>query len=150
MIHSDIALSAAHCEDTVHPFAMRVFLLGTTTETGVFRTVERQVAHPLYHGDQRIDYDFLLLKLHTSALVDDQGRPTGASTIALNREPTIPAVADPLAGVGYGKTSADADDTSPVLKEVEVYYISDDTCLEQYWYSDFVADLMFCSGTSVF
>ncbi|CAB9504563.1 Vitamin K-dependent protein C (Fragment) [Seminavis robusta] len=145
LIHDDIALSAAHCESDVHPFAMRLFMLNTQTETGLFRTIERQVAHPLYQGDKQ-DYDFMIIKLHTSALVDEQGQLTGAATVDINRDPNIPAVGDPLTAMGYGRTDQDAPDTSDEFREVEIYYISDDTCLEQYGVGDFVQELMFCAG----
>jgi len=146
LIHDDIALSAAHCESQGHPFASRMFMMGVETETGLFVTVEQQVAHPLYSGELT-DYDFLLLKLHHSALVDGStGAATGAQIMNLNRNPNVPQVGDPLTAVGYGKLSSEAEGTSETLQEVEIYYISNDICLEQYGVTDFVAEYMFCSG----
>jgi secreted trypsin-like serine protease len=145
LIHDDIAISAAHCENDLHPFDTRVFLLGLTTEQGIPRFIERQVAHPLYQGGKE-DYDFLLFKLSESALVDANGNPTGAALVELNTDPNIPQLGDALTGMGFGKTNQDATETSPVFNEVEIYYVDDDTCRQQYGNSDFLKELMFCAG----
>ena len=123
-------------------------MLSTTTDTGLYRTIEQQVSHPLYDGTSGVqDYDFMLLKLHTSALVDpDSQRPTGAALMELNRDPTIPSVGDTLVAMGFGKTDPNLTPTSPVLNEVEIQAFEDATCLEQYGSDDFVAHLMFCAG----
>ena len=144
---ADIALSAAHCERIDHPFGMRVFMLSITSDTGLYRTIEQQVSHPLYDGTSGVqDYDFMLLKLHTSALVQEDGQPTGAGLMELNRDPNIPAVGDTLVAMGFGKTDPNLTPTSPVLNEVEIEALDDATCLEQYKADDFVAQLMFCAG----
>mgnify|MGYP005864262093 CR=1 FL=1 len=83
-------------------------MLGIESETGIFRTVEKQVSHPLYQNDVRKDYDFMILKLHTSALVDEEGKATGASTIQMNTDRNVPEVDAPLQTVGYGYTSEGA------------------------------------------
>lgn len=145
LVHDDIALSAGHCENELHPFDTRLFLMGLTSESGIPRFVERQVAHPLYNGDKSQDYDFLILKLSESALVDDNGKPTGVELVQLNKNPKIPKVGDALTGMGFGKLNADAQETSENFNEVEVYYVDDDTCKEQYG-SDFLKELMFCAA----
>jgi trypsin len=140
-----VALSAAHCENLEHPFDTRLFLMGLQTGTGILRTIETQVAHPLYEGDGE-DYDYLILKLHKSALVDENtGTPTGATIIAINRDPNIPAPGDALLAVGYGLLNPNDQDTAKDLHEVEVQCISNDVCQQQYS-REFVQDFMFCSG----
>ena len=109
------------------------------------RYVERVVSHPLYTGGMQ-DYDFMILKLTESALKDANGQDTGAAIVKLNRDATVPKVGDALTGMGYGKTDENADGTSPDFREVEIYYVSDDTCREQYGQSDFLASVMFCAG----
>jgi len=144
LIHDDIALSAAHCENLEHPFAARVFMLGVLTETGIGRTVQQQVSHPLYTGGDSSDYDFLIMKLHTSAVVDEQGNPTGARTIELNRDAKVPTMDENVIGIGYGSTE-EGGKTSDTLQEVTLQYISDDICSEQYR-NQFVPGIMFCAG----
>ena len=119
--------------------------MGLRTEQGIPRYVEQQLSHPLYTGGKQ-DYDFMLLKLDRSALVDDNGSPTGAELVRLNKNSNLPRVGDALIGMGFGKLAQDATDTSETFQEVEIYYVDDDTCLEQYSSSDFVKELMFCAG----
>lgn len=148
MIHDDIALSAAHCESVNSPFDTRVFVNGIETKKGIFRTIERQLAHPLYdaNGAASSDYDYLLLKLHKSALVDENGDATGAETVQLNRNPAVPVTGDNLMAVGFGLTAEGGSRTSEVLNDVQVQYVAEEVCLDQYGVNTFVPDLMFCAG----
>jgi V8-like Glu-specific endopeptidase len=100
MIHDDIVLTAAHCESKNTPFHMRVFVNGLESEKGVYRTVERMESHPLYNKEKNNDYDFLILKLHQSALRNTDGTATGVSTVALNRNPKLPTVGQDLMAAG--------------------------------------------------
>lgn len=146
LIHDDIALSAAHCENKNHPFATRVFVNGVTTEGGIFRTIERQVAHPLYKVNQNNDYDFMLLKLDSTALKDENDNDTGAETVTLNRDRSSPAAGDKLMAVGFGLTAEGGTATSQVLNDVEVKYVADSECENQYGTDTYAPDLMFCAG----
>lgn len=146
LIHDDIALSAAHCESTTNPFATRVFVNGIVSEEGTFRTIERQMGHPLYKVNNNNDYDFMLLKLHTSALVDANGNPTGAETVTLNNDRSTPEDDAKLMAVGYGLTVEGGSSTSEVLNDVEVNYVADSVCSEQYGTTTYVPELMFCAG----
>lgn len=146
LIHDDIALSAAHCESSASPFNTRVFINGIDSEGGVFRTIERQESHPLYKVLDNNDYDFMLLKLHTSALVDENGGATGAETVTLNTDRAVPSAGDPLMAVGYGLTEEGGSATSPVLNDVEVQYVSDEQCKAQYGTGTYNPLLMFCAG----
>lgn len=148
LIYDDIALSAAHCENTNHPFNTRVFINGITSEGGIFRTIERQEAHPLYKVNENNDYDFMLLKLHSSALKDENGQDTGAELVNLNLERNVPQQGDPLMAVGFGLTAEGGTSTSAVLNDVEVEYVDDSACSEQYGTDTYAPDLMFCAGVS--
>jgi len=148
LIHSDIVLTAAHCEDDKAPFDTRVFINGIESEKGVFRSVKWQESHPLYKMEASGEgYDYLLLKLDKSALVDDKGNPTGAETVELNHDPTEPKVGDDLVAVGYGLTSETGRDVSDVLNDVKVKYVDDKICRSQYS-SSYMQDYMFCAGVS--
>jgi V8-like Glu-specific endopeptidase len=100
MIHDDIVLTAAHCESKDTPFQMRVFVNGLQTAKGVFRTIERMESHPLYKKINNNDYDFMILKLHKSALKNADGTATGVTTVALNRDRKLPIVGQNLMAAG--------------------------------------------------
>jgi secreted trypsin-like serine protease len=146
MIHDDIVLSAAHCESRETPFHLRVFVNGLETEQGVYRTIERMETHPLYNKEKNNDYDFMLLKLHKSALKDDDGKDTGVTTVALNRDSKLPIVGQDLMAAGYGTTSEGASETSAVLMDVKVQYVDDKECAKQYGKDTYVPALQFCAG----
>lgn len=146
MIHDDIVLTAGHCESRETPFHLRVFVNGLESEKGVYRSIERMESHPLYNKENNNDYDFLILKLHQSALRNTDGKATGVTTVALNRDPKFPAVGQDLMAAGYGTTEEGASDTSKVLMDVKVQYVDDKTCGEQYGKDTYVPALMFCAG----
>ena len=147
---TDILLTAAHCEDRSSPFDSRAFLLGLQSETGILRTIEKQVAHPLYEGELK-DFDYMVMKLHTSALVQEPEQdstpiPTGAKVIGLNGQRNVPQTGDPLLAVGFGKLEQEATNTANELHQVEIQYVSDEQCLEQYGVMNFLEEVMFCAG----
>lgn len=145
LIYEDVVLSAAHCENKNHPFNSRVFVNGLESGQGVFRTVTQQVAHPMYKEVENNDYDFLLLKLDSSALKDENGADTGCETVTLNTDRSVPETGDPLMAVGFGLTQEGGSATSEFLNDVEVQYVDDANCRSQYG-DTFVSDLMFCAG----
>ena len=146
MIHDDIMLSAGHCENVNSPFNLRVFINGLETEKGIYRTIQEVHAHPLYNKDVNNDYDFLIIKLHESALKDADGKDTGVQIVALNRDPSLPKVGQNLMASGYGTTYEGAPSTSDILMDVELQYVADEVCASQYKQDTYVPDLMFCAG----
>ena len=145
---TDIALSAAHCENLDHPFSTRVFINGLETEGGIYRTIQTQKSHPLYDPNSSTanDYDYMVLKLHTSALVDENGKATSAALVELNTDDTVPAVGDDLVAVGFGVTAEGGASVSSTLQDVTVQYVDDDDCESQYGTKTYRRDLMFCAG----
>lgn len=149
LIHDDFLLSAAHCERLTHPFYKRVvFASSELNQGGIERIIEYQRGHPGYLPTLQ-DYDFLLLKLSTSAVVDEDGEPTGVVPIPFNRNASLPTTGDPIRVMGFGKTAeTGAGGMSQTMQTVEIEYIDDDTCQKQYGADQFVRNVMFCSGTS--
>ena len=149
LIHDDFLLSAAHCERLTHPFYKRVVFASSELNQGGFeRIIEYQRGHPGYLPTLQ-DNDFLLLKLSTSAVVDEDGEPTGVVPIPLNRNASLPTTGDPIRVMGFGKTAeSGAGGMSQTFQTVEIEYIDDDTCQKQYGADQFVRNVMFCSGTS--
>lgn len=139
LIHDDILLSAAHCDvGTSGTF----YLGGLDLYEGVTRTPIATVSHPSYISATG-GYDFMIVKLDSSALEDASGNPTGLSTIELNRDPSNPQDNDPLVVMGFGSTGDGS--LSDELMEVQVEYVSDDDCANSYG-SYFKPDIMFCAG----
>jgi len=149
VIHDDFLVSAAHCERVTHPFFKRVLLGSNTINTGIERQIEYVQGHPGYL-DTLQDFDFLLIKLTKSALVDSEGNPTGVQSIAINRSPDIPASGDPILVMGFGKTDAYGSGAgqSDIMQQVQIEYIADTTCREQYGADQFYQPLMFCAGVA--
>ncbi|CAB9500149.1 Vitamin K-dependent protein C (Fragment) [Seminavis robusta] len=147
LIHDDFLLTAAHCERRTHPFYKRALFMSTEIREGTLRTIEYTRAHPSYLPTLQ-DYDFALLKLSQSALVDDHGQPTGMQILPINRSPNYPEPGDPLVAMGFGKTAEDAHGMSASLQQVQIDYISDDTCRRQYGADQFLDDVMFCGGVT--
>ena len=138
-------MTAAHCNDESRN-ANSVYV-GTVRrrQGGVRRTIMDKVAHPDFDTSNVRNYDFMILKLDSSALVDENGQKTGVEPIALNYDRFVPAEGDPLLAVGYGTTQEGDKGMSSELRDVQIEAFSEDTCRRQYS-SYFQEDIMFCAG----
>jgi trypsin len=145
LVHDDYLLTAAHCERQSHPFYKRVYFASTKIRQGILRIVQHTNSHPAYLPSLQ-DYDFSLLKLSASALVDEHGRPTGVQILPINRNATVPFPGDPLQTMGFGKLTEDQKDLSSTLQEARVEYIEDATCEKDYGPDHFFNQVMFCGG----
>ena len=114
---------------------------------GISRTIQFARAHPAYLADDRQAYDFALIKLSSSALVDENGEPTGVEAIELNRNASIPQPGDVLQAMGFGKTQEEGSGgMNGRMREVQVEYMDNEICQEQYGFFQFWEHIMFCSG----
>ena len=112
---------------------------------GIERTIQYHQGHPAYLPRFN-DFDFMLIRLTESALVDQDGKLTGAEVIPFNRNRTTPEVGDPILVIGFGRTSEDGRGMSPTLQEVEIKYVDDYTCELQYGGQKFNSGVQFCAG----
>lgn len=147
LIHDDLVLTAAHC-DNAGAIAQNIYFrtIRRAQEGAVVRRISEHVSHPNFNAQVSTrDYDYLLLKLETSALVDDSGNPTGVEIIPLNKDPGVPANNDPLWGIGYGQVGETIAGMSPVLKDATIVAFANQTCENQYQ-QYFEEGYMFCSG----
>ena len=146
LIHDDFLLSAAHCERLTHPFYKRVLFGSTRLNQGMERHVEYLRGHPGYLPHLQ-DFDFLLLKLTTSAVVDEDGTATGVKPIPINRNASLPVAGDPVQVMGFGKVQEGGSfGMSQSFQQVQIQYLDDATCGRQYGRAQFFQDVMFCSG----
>lgn len=149
LIHDDIILTAAHCGHTDPEIIVRQrnwYLLTSKHGEGMHRKMVANIAHPIY-GTQDKEYDFRIVRLGESALVDpeDIQKKTGAAVVPLNRDRQVPADGDDLNIVGFGLTDEDGDAMSQDLHDVTVQVVPFDTCEAQYG-SILVDDTMICGG----
>ena len=149
LIHDDLVLTAAHCYtgDVLTP-DIYFRNLRRAQAGSVKRQILDTAAHPKFNAKISIrNYDYLLLKLDSSALVDEAsfGNPTGVETIELNTDYRIPAASDELWGIGYGQVGEKVAGMSPVLRDVSIEAFSNQTCSGQYG-RFYDKEYMFCAG----
>jgi trypsin len=122
LIHTDMALTAAHCQGVFDK---------VVGEDGVVATVAHEIAHPLYQDRRN---DIMLLKLD---------RAVSIKPVAWERS-TAPMTGESLTVLGYGSTSEEGGSTN-VLLQVTVPAVDDDTCLVQYKGAVDI-ETVFCAG----
>lgn len=142
LIAPDIVLTAAHCLDFV--FGRNVFMLGNGLGSGdVRRRVVEEIQHPRYDFfSVAPEYDFGILKLDRSALVDGEGSPTGAQVATLAGKP---GPGEDVTVMGYGDTFFGENQPPLILQDVTVQSIDEEACRTAYP-NVFNPDLMMCAG----
>jgi len=122
LIHDDIVLTAAHCNEiatnTVHVGA---FETKTISNGAVLATIAKRVVHPNYNPNTLVN-DFLILKLKS---------PVDKVPVTLNRNSTIPTTGEDLVAVGLG-TLTFGGNVPTYLQEVTVQAVDYNTCNEKY------------------
>jgi len=122
LIHDDIVLTAAHCNEiatnTVHVGA---FETKTISNGAVLATIAKRVVHPNYNPNTLVN-DFLILKLKS---------PVDKVPVTLNRNSTIPTSGEDLVAVGMGRLMTNGN-VPAYLQEVTVQAVDHNTCNEKY------------------
>lgn len=153
LIAPDIMLTAAHCGNTTITDNTKVYIGSTEATEGVVRTVVESFPHPQYNSTTE-HYDFMLIKLDSSALEDGffdyttrkwTTTPTNLTTIALNEDPAAPAEGEDLLVMGFGVTNQDDQNQVSDLREVMVKAF-DRTCPSSYSPQTIVPEIMICAG----
>ncbi|GAX14814.1 transmembrane protease serine 6 [Fistulifera solaris] len=120
LIHSDIVLTAAHCDEG---FAIdKTIYIGAVQLSGEgdeSNTVKQLLLHPQYNTNTS-DNDIMLIKLAS----------TSSSPVAQwNTKATVPASNSKVNVIGFGATS-EGGSVSSTLLEVELTVQSSQTCVE--------------------
>jgi hypothetical protein len=136
LIAGDIILSAARC-----PYAagQEIYLGGIQydgSDATATVTIVSTMKHPLSGDVNEINYDFRLIKI-----AEDM---SAIAVPPLNIDPFFPSDGATCENFGYGATDTDTDSTSPVLLEVELAIVNQDTCAEAY--GDFITNAVICAG----
>jgi trypsin len=160
LVWDDIVLTAAHCGVAAeNPLAIKQVRLlspfrksdsdddddGDDDDEVVVRTIVYQETHPDYNRNLK-EYDFQILKLDRSAIVDQHGNETGAAIVTLNRDYYHPAAGDDLQAVGFGSDAASDGKMVDTLLDVIFQTQSHDKCQDQYGPGRVPDQLMICMG----
>jgi trypsin len=132
LIAPDIVLSAAHC---AYYFAsVQIQRHDRSDPTDQFETFEivQEIIHPLYDEDG-LQYDKMLVVLDGQSV---------APPVAVNRDPSLPAVGDEVIVMGWGLTDGeDEESVSPVLNQASLFVISNEECEQSksdfLWYDSY-------------
>ena len=158
VIHDDILLTAGHCgrKATEPHWRKHVQLLSKfrkasnnkkkTGQEGVTRKIAHLEVHPEFYQPKQI-YDFQLIKVSKSVLVDGNGDATGVQVVKLNTRADNPAPGDPIQAVGFGTVTPDGSTgNSQVLMDVTLQAFDNAHCKKQYG-SVINGDVMVCIGS---
>lgn len=151
VIHDDILLTAGHCgrKATEPHWRKHVQLLSkyrNADQEGITRKIAHLEVHPEFYQPKQI-YDFQLIKLNKSVLVDKNGDPTGVEVVKLNSDAHNPAPGDPIQAVGFGTVTPDGrTGNSQVLMDVTLQAFDNAHCKKQYG-SVIQGNVMVCIGS---
>ncbi|CAB9525370.1 Coagulation factor IX (Fragment) [Seminavis robusta] len=151
LVAPDMVLTAAHCGRTSHH--RNVYLGSLQANGGVRRTFVQSIPHPDYN-DNTEEFDAMLLKLNSSALMDrwfnvsEQewfNASTGLSTVEYNRNHSNPHAGDDLLVMGFGVTQV-----SQSVQVAELYELTvpafNRTCPSRYGEGEIFPNVMICAG----
>jgi hypothetical protein len=132
LIHSDILVTAAHCQGAFHYGVLMFDDDASSNDSFTHKMlIDRQVRHPQwdYYGannEGALNYDVLLMRLETPIPTDD----SVIQPIVFNTDPSIPNIGDDLTIYGLGRTETGS--ISQELRHATVQYISNDDCTQQF------------------
>jgi trypsin len=150
LIAPDIILTAGHCQGVANTVHLGSLIAGD----GVKRYVEKYIPHPAYTISDP-QHDFMLLKIHGSALQDtyynetaDQWVtvPTQLATIPLNSDDNNPQEGDQLTVMGFGVTEFGQTQKVNEMHQITVPAYDRDCDDGFSGHPDFDPDTMFCAG----
>lgn len=135
IIHPDIFLSAAHCEDNIYE-EVRIGGIKRDGSDSEIISVTARVMHPGYNPDGATkEHDLMIGKLARASTVPVQ---------PLNFDPTIPADGDLVTAVGFGRVTED-EKYRGNLREVQLNAVSLEICDDAYD-NELIGAAMLCAG----
>ena len=125
LIHTDIVLTAAHCNGNSAPPGVIVsaYQNGKATDGAQARSIVERVQHPKYNSQTNVN-DFMIMRLNAPV--------TGVIPIALNADALIPAQGDILTVMGFGDLQSGSQTYPTFLQEVNVPFVTHSKCNQQY------------------
>lgn len=125
LIHTDIILSAAHCNGSNFPTGVIVsaYQNGLATDGAQARKIVQRVQHPNYDSSTEQN-DFMIMRLDSPV--------AGVTPVALNGNAQIPAAGDILTVIGFGDLEDGGQTYPDFLQEVNVPFVTHAKCNQQY------------------
>jgi trypsin len=119
LIAPDIVLSAAHCANNFASVQIQRHDRSDPTDQFETFSIIQEIVHPLYDEDD-YEYDKMLIILDGQSV---------APPVAINRDPSVPAMGDEVLTMGWGLTDGeDNESLSPVLKQASLFVIGNEEC----------------------
>ena len=133
LIHEDIILSAAHCNELSETrVIVGDFEGGKTGYGAVARTIVKRAVHPKYNSNTN-ENDFLILKLNSPV--------TTIKPVTLNRSNASPVKGENVVVVGLGALTENGN-SPQFLHEVTVQAVDQATCNREYGGGIFEASMV--------
>jgi secreted trypsin-like serine protease len=124
LIHSDILVSAAHCQGAFN-YGVLLYDPGTNDYTRRM-TIEKQSRHPLWdYNPTAWNYDVLVMRLNLPISSND----AELVPIALNQDDNFPSGDDKLLALGFGVTEQGG--SSEYLRTAEMNYLNNTDCVDK-------------------
>lgn len=150
VVHDDILLTAGHCgRKAEEPFwRKQVRLLSKYRQAGgITRNIAHLEIHPGFNLNVQ-EFDYQLIKLDRSVLIDTKQQPTGVTIVEMNHDNDYPPQGEPIQAVGFGTVTPDGSTgNSQVLMDATLQSFTNDHCAEQYGPGKIVDDIMLCVGS---
>jgi secreted trypsin-like serine protease len=139
LIHSDILLTAAHCDGTNIPTGVIVgaYQNGQATFGAQARQVVERSRHPKYSSSTDVN-DYMVMRINSPV--------TGVTPVTLNSNSQVPANGDTLTVIGFGDLKSGAGSYPTFLQEVNVPFVPQDKCNQQYA-GAIDSSTMICAGS---
>uniref|UniRef100_A0A7S1UQQ4 Peptidase S1 domain-containing protein n=1 Tax=Grammatophora oceanica TaxID=210454 RepID=A0A7S1UQQ4_9STRA len=139
LVHDDIVLTAAHCEDiTSTRIWVGAYRFRSTQGGAVERSIIQRKKHWNYNAGT-VENDFMLLKLNEPV--------SGKQPVIVNEAADNPTSGEPLTVMGFGVTQEGSDFASNELLKVTIQHTANDDCRRQYG-NLFEPSNMLCAGAS--
>ena len=124
LIHPQVILSAAHCDEAISNFFGNTvyvgsYIEGTQQDGAVRRTLTQRVSHPQYNTNTLAN-DVAVAKLSEPV--------TGVPLLPLNRDSTVPIAAQDLIVMGHGVVDTTTGRATDTLQKVTVDYVPNNIC----------------------
>jgi trypsin len=139
LIHSDILLTAAHCNViTSNKVIVGAYERSITGNGAVAATIVARVRHPNYNSAIE-DNDIMILKLNA---------PVSNTQVKFNRDANSPRTGENLVAIGLG-TLTEGGSVANILQEVTVNAVDPGVCSSQYASAGGIpSTTMLCAGVS--
>mmetsp|Transcript_11838 Transcript_11838/g.23577 ORF Transcript_11838/g.23577 Transcript_11838/m.23577 type:complete len:568 (+) Transcript_11838:111-1814(+) len=138
LVADNIVLTAAHCKGAFSQVAIGKHSIFDTSNSYESIRVRKEIPHPQYAGKPSHDNDFMIVVLSEKAATSPVCLADASTELNIDNDMTV---------IGFGKV--DANNSSYLLQETDVQYITSDDCSLRYYGQYFISDNMMCAASEV-